>query len=127
MKKPLTSRRYLKTINRQVNFKKKTKRLPMFSAIVIGKRNIGPKQPNSGLRKCIKIQSRKEGKVLYAFCPGDGAIEFIEEHDVVSIVGVGTKGGRPKGDIPAINLMVAKVNGVCLKSLISGKREKKVR
>ena len=127
MKKPIFSRRYLQTIRTEIKKKKRAKRLPMFSAIVLGKRNIGPKQPNSGLRKCIKIQSRKEGKVLYAFCPGDGAIEFIEEHDEVSIVGVGTKGGRPKGDIPAINLMVAKVNGVCLKSLISGKREKKIR
>jgi len=127
MKKPIYSRRYLQSIKKETSKRRKPARLPMFSAIVLGKRNITPKQPNSGLRKCIKIQTRKDNKILYAFCPGDGAIEFIEEHDEVSITGVGTKGGRPKGDLPAINLMVSKVNGVCLRSLLNGKREKKIK
>jgi len=127
MKKPIYSKRYLQTVDKSSLKKKKTKRAVMFSATVLSKRNVGAKQPNSGLRKCIKIQTRKEGKLIYAFCPGDGAIEFIEEHDEVTITGVGTKGGRPKGDIPAINWMVAKVNGVCLRSLLNGKREKKIK
>jgi len=127
MKKPIYSRRLLQSRRNILKKYKKIKRPVMFSAVVLSKRNIGAKQPNSGLRKCVKIQSRKEGKILYAFCPGDGAIEFIEEHDEVMITGVGTKGGRPKGDIPAVNLMVSKVNGVCLKSLLNGKREKKIK
>jgi small subunit ribosomal protein S12 len=129
MKGLVYSKRYLQAKKREKNMKKKTiKRRPLaFSAIVLGKRNIEPKQPNSGLRKCIKIQTKKDKKVLYAFCPGDGAIEFIEEHDEVMIVGVGTKKGRPKGDIPAVSWMVSKVNGICLNSLLNCKREKKLR
>lgn len=123
------SRRYLK-LKKKDKEKRKNKRIrrvSSFSAIVLGKRNIGAKQPNSGLRKCIKIQSKKTRKVSYAFCPGDGAIDFIEEHDEVTIIGVGTKKGSPKGDIPAISRMVSRVNGVCLRSLLNRKREKKIK
>ena len=124
----LISRRYLQLKKKAKNKvkNKPAKRVCSFSAIVLGKREIGAKQPNSGLRKCIKIQSKKNKKISYAFCPGDGAIDLIEEHDEVTIIGVGTK-GSPKGDIPAIFRMVSKVNGVCLKSLLKGKREKKIR
>lgn len=86
MKKLLYSKKYLKTIFNNPKKKVKTKRPVMFSAIVLNKRNVEAKQPNSGLRKCIKIQTKKDGKILYAFCPGDGAIEFIEEHDEVLII-----------------------------------------
>ena len=123
------SRRYLQSKKFEKNKRKEklVRRPLMFSAVVLGKREIEAKQPNSAKRKCIKIQKKKDGKNLYAFCPGDGSIDLIEEHDEVTIIGVGTKRGRPKGDIPAVSWMVSKVNGVCLKSLIKGKRQKKLK
>ena len=122
------NKRYAQSLKKESNKKKNAykKRQVFFSAIVLGKREIEARQPNSAKRKCLKIQRKIDQKILYCFCPGDGAIGFVEEHDEVLIGGVGTKRGKPKGDIPAISWQVMKVNGICLKSLISKKREKKV-
>ena len=125
MKKPIFCKRILqkRKAGSLRKKKKKAKRPVMFQAIVISKRKVEAKQPNSAQRKCIKIKRKKDEKILYAFCPGDGAIDYIEEHDEVLISGVGTKNGRPKGDIPAISWQVSKINGVCLFSLLKNKRE----
>ena len=53
--------------------------------IVIEKVGIEAKQPNSGIRKAVKISLIKNGNKLTAFAPGDGAINFIDEHDEVMV------------------------------------------
>ena len=61
---------------------------PQARGIVIEKVGIEAKQPNSAIRKCVRVQLIKNGKQLTAFAPGDGAIGFIDEHDEVMIEGV---------------------------------------
>jgi len=45
------------------------------------------------------VQLIKNGKQVTAFCPGDGAISFIDEHDEVTIAGIGGAKGRAMGDL----------------------------
>ena len=97
------------------------------SGIVIEKVGIEAKQPNSAIRKCVRVQLIKNGKQLTAFAPGDGAIGFIDEHDEVMIEGIGGPSGRSMGDIPGVRWKVSKVNNVALSEMVSGKIEKPVR
>ena len=82
------------------------------------------KQPNSAMRKCCKVQLKKNGKVVTAFIPGNLAQKFIDEHDEVMIERIGGKQGRSKGDIPGVRWQVLKVNDQPLAMLVSGKIEK---
>jgi small subunit ribosomal protein S12 len=100
---------------------------PQGRGIVLEKRVIEAKQPNSALRKCVRVQLIKNGKQLTAFVPGDGAIDYIDEHDEVLIEGIGGAKGGPKGDIPTVRYQVVKVNGVSLKEMVEGDAEKPTR
>jgi small subunit ribosomal protein S12 len=95
--------------------------------IVIEKVGIEAKQPNSAIRKCVKIQLIKNGRQITAFAPGDKAIGFIDEHDEVTVEGIGGRMGRSYGDIPGVRFKVIKVNDVCLQELVKGKIEKPMR
>ena len=116
------------------SFKRRTLRLdvktdplggaPMGRGIVLEKVGIESKQPNSAIRKCVRIQLIKNGRQVTAFLPGDGALNQIDEHDEVMICGIGGSRGRSMGDIPGVRYLVTGVNGVALKSLILGKVEK---
>ena len=92
--------------------------------IVLEKVNIEAKQPNSALRKCVKVQLVKNGRVVTAFTPGVGAINFIDEHDEVMIEGIGGRMGRSYGDIPGVRYKVIQVNEVSLNELVRGRKEK---
>ena len=59
------------------------------------------KQPNSAIRKCIRVQLIKNGKKITAFVPNDGCLNYIEENDEVLIAGFGRK-GHAVGDIPGL-------------------------
>ena len=100
---------------------------PQARGIVIEKVGIEAKQPNSAIRKCVKVQLIKNGRVVTAFAPGNGAINFIDEHDEVVIEGIGGRLGRSKGDIPGVRYKVIKVNGISLNELVRGRKEKPVR
>jgi small subunit ribosomal protein S12 len=95
--------------------------------IVIEKVGIEAKQPNSAIRKCVKIQLIKNGRQVSAFAVGDGAINYIDEHDEVMIEGIGGRMGRSYGDIPGIRYKVIKVNNVSLNEMVRGRKEKPVR
>lgn len=115
---------------RMLNLKEKSDPLegsPQGRGIVLEKRVIEAKQPNSALRKCVRVQLIKNGKQLTAFVPGDGAIDYIDEHDEVLIEGIGGAKSGPKGDIPTVRYQVVKVNGVSLKGLVEGEAEKPTR
>ncbi|MCX8162298.1 MAG: 30S ribosomal protein S12, partial [Candidatus Bathyarchaeota archaeon] len=73
---------------------------PMARGIVLEKVGIESKQPNSAIRKCVRVQLIKNGKVVTAFLPGDGALNVIDEHDEVLIESIGGTRGRSMGDIP---------------------------
>ena len=89
--------------------------------------DIEAKQPNSALRKCVKVQLIKNGRQVTAFAVGDGAINFIDEHDEVLVEGIGGRMGRSYGDIPGVRYKVIQVNGVSLDELVRGRKEKPVR
>jgi len=115
---------------RMLNLKEKADPLegsPQGRGIVLEKRVIEAKQPNSALRKCVRVQLIKNGKQLTAFVPGDGAIDYIDEHDEVLIEGIGGAKSGPKGDIPTVRYQVVKVNGVSLEGLVEGDAEKPTR
>jgi small subunit ribosomal protein S12 len=92
--------------------------------IVLEKVQIEAKQPNSALRKCVKIQLIKNGRMVTAFAPGVGAINFIDEHDEVMIEGIGGRMGRSYGDIPGVRYKVIQVSGVSLNEMVRGRKEK---
>lgn len=92
--------------------------------IVLEKIQLEAKQPNSAMRKCIRVQLIKNGKQITAFVPGDGATKMIDEHDEVMIECIGGKMGRSKGDIPGVRWCVTQVNDQSLPALVSGKIEK---
>jgi len=95
--------------------------------IVLEKVGIEAKQPNSAIRKCVKIQLIKNGRQITAFAVGDGAINFIDEHDEVLVEGIGGRLGRSYGDIPGVRYKVIKVNNVSLSELVRGRKEKPVK
>lgn len=100
---------------------------PQARGIVLEKVGIEAKQPNSGIRKCVRVQLIKNGKQITVFAPRDKAIQQIDEHDEVIVEGIGGAMGRAKGDIPGVRWAVVQVNGVSLEAILSGKRQKKKR
>jgi len=92
--------------------------------IVLQKTQKEAKQPNSGMRKCCKVQLTKNSKQVTAFIPGNLAQKFIDEHDEVMIERIGGKQGRSKGDIPGVRFKVIKVNDQPLPRLWRGEIEK---
>lgn len=41
---------------------------------------IEAKQPNSAIRKCVRVQLIKNGKKIAAFVPRDGCLNFCDEN-----------------------------------------------
>jgi len=100
---------------------------PVGRGIVLEKVGVESKQPNSAIRKCVRTQLIKNGRVITAFLPGDGALNTVDEHDEVIVEGIGGSRGRSMGDIPGVRWKVITVNGVSLKQLVLGKKEKPMR
>lgn len=115
---------------RMLRFKEKSDPLEgaaQARGIVLEKVGIEAKQPNSAIRKCVKVQLIKNGRQITAFTPGDGAINFIDEHDEVLVEGIGGRMGRSYGDIPGVRFKVIQVNNVSLREMVRGRKEKPVR
>lgn len=100
---------------------------PQGRGIVLEKRGVTAKQPNSGIRKCVRVQLIKNGKELTALAPKDGAIKFIDEHDEVLVSGIGGAQGGSMGDLWGVKYQVTHVNGIALQMLRTGKKEKSKR
>ena len=97
---------------------------PQGRGIVIEKRGVTARQPNSGIRKCVRVQLIKSGKQLTALAPGDGAIKYIDEHDEVLVEGIGGSKKGAKGDLWGVKYKVIKVNNQSLEMLRTGRKEK---
>jgi len=97
---------------------------PMASGIVLEKVQIEKRQPYSGMIKCVKVQLKKNGKIVTAFAPGDKSVKYVDEHDDVLIVGIGGPKGRTIGSIPGVRYKVILVNRQPLELLRRGKIEK---
>ena len=96
----------------------------MAKGIVLEKKSLEQKQPHSGLIKCVKVQLIKNGKVITAFAPRSGAINYIDEHDEVTVDGLGGSQRGQMGSIPGVRYKVIKVNGVDLQMLVQKRKEK---
>ena len=92
--------------------------------IVLEKVQLEAKQPNSAMRKCVRIQLIKNGRQVTAFCPGDGATKLVDEHDTVTVECIGGAMGKSKGDIPGVRWQVIKINDQSLDALLKGRIEK---
>jgi len=100
---------------------------PMGRGIVLQKVGIESKQPNSAIRKCVRVQIIKNGRLATAFLPGDGALNYVDEHDEVMIEGIHGPRARSMGDIPGVRYKVSQVNGTPLDLLVLGKAQKAMR
>ncbi|NUN11810.1 30S ribosomal protein S12 [Candidatus Micrarchaeota archaeon] len=97
---------------------------PMAKGIVLKKEGKEQKQPHSGIIKCVRVQLIKNGKKVSAHVPKDKSITKIDEHDEVTIVGLGGSQRGQMGSIPGVRFKVIAVNGVSLEELRTGKKEK---
>ena len=95
----------------------------MAKGIVLEKIGIEAKQPNSAIRKCVRVQLIKNGKKIAAFVPRDGCLNYVDENDEVLIAGFG-RSGHSVGDIAGVRFKVVKVSGVSLGALYKEKKEK---
>eukprot|EP00792_Barthelona_sp_PAP020_P007215 TRINITY_DN3124_c0_g2_i2.p1 TRINITY_DN3124_c0_g2~~TRINITY_DN3124_c0_g2_i2.p1 ORF type:complete len:144 (+),score=24.23 TRINITY_DN3124_c0_g2_i2:33-464(+) len=91
--------------------------------LVVSQYGITAKQPNSGVRKCVRVQLKKNQKVVSAFVPGDGNLAHINDRDRVLISGFG-RSGKAVGDIPGVRFKVVSVNDCALVALYRGKATK---
>lgn len=123
----LKSKDYVLRLKRRTEKKGLLEGAPMGRGIVLQKVGVESKQPNSAIRKCVRIQIIKNGRLVTAFLPGDGALNYVDEHDEVMIEGIGGPRARSMGDIPGVRYKVSKVNGVPLNLLVYGKAQKPMR
>lgn len=100
---------------------------PQANGIVIDKRVVEQRKPTSGLLKCVRVQLLKNNVQLTAHVPGTGAIDHVDEHDEVTIEKVGGSQGGPKGTMVGIKFKVIAVNGVSLKEIVAGRKQKPTR
>jgi len=98
--------------------------VPMAKGLVLQKFQVEQKQPHSGMIKCVRVQLIKNHKTVGAFVPGDGSINFIDEHDEVTIAGLGGSQRGQMGCIPGMKYKVIAVNNTDLKQIRTGKKEK---
>ena len=129
LKRRRKTSRWLKPayIRRKLNLKEKADPLKgahQAKGIILEKVQMEAKQPNSAMRKCVRVQLIKNGKQITAFAPGDGAIKLMDEHDEVVVECIGGGKGRAKGDLPGVKWQVLKVNEQSLDALTKGKIEK---
>ena len=95
----------------------------MAKGIVLEKIGIEAKQPNSAIRKCVRVQLIKNGKKIAAFVPRDGCLNYVDENDEVLVAGFG-RSGHSVGDIAGVRFKCVKVAGVSLLALYKEKKEK---
>ena len=100
---------------------------PQARGLVIDKRALEQKQPSSGLIKAVRVQLIKNNIQVTAHVPGTGAIDHINEHDEVIVESVGGAQGGPKGSMAGIKFKVIAVNGVSLKEIVAGRKQKPAR
>ena len=100
---------------------------PQAKGLVISKRTVEQKQPSSGLIKAVRVQLIKNNVQVTAFVPGNHAVDQINEHDEVTIAGVGGSQGGSVGSMWGLKYKVVAVNGVDLNQILTGKKQKPAR
>merc|ERR1712127_682336 len=93
------------------------------SGIVVEKVAVEAKQPNSAIRKCVRVQLKKNNKRITCFVPRDGGMSFCDENDEVLVKGFG-RSGHSVGDLPGVRFLISKVAGASLLALWMYKKDK---
>ena len=96
------------------------------AGIVVEKIAVEAKQPNSAIRKCVRVQLKKNNKRITAFVPKDGGMSFIDENDEVLVGGFG-RSGHAVGDLPGVRFRIVKVANTSLLALWLRKKEKPIK
>ena len=96
------------------------------AGIVVEKVAVEAKQPNSAVRKCVRVQLKKNNKRITCFVPRDGGMSFIDENDEVLVAGFG-RSGHAVGDLPGVRFRIVKVASVSLYALWLRKKEKPIK
>ena len=97
----------------------------MASGIVVEKVGVEAKQPNSAIRKCVRVQLKKNNKRITCFVPRDGGRSFVDENDEVLVSGFG-RSGHAVGDLPGVRFKIVKVANTGLFALWAHKKEKPI-
>ena len=97
---------------------------PLGKGIVLTKKGIEQNQPHSGIIKAVRVQLIKNSIQVTAVVPGTGAIKFIDEHDEVTLAGLGASQGGAVGSMHGVKYKVVAVKGVSLSELLKGKKQK---
>ena len=100
---------------------------PMAKGIVIEKRAVEQKKPASGLTKAVRVQLMKNNIQVTAHVPGNHAIEKVNEHDEVTLTSIGGGQGGSKGSMVGVKYKVIALNGVSLKEIVAGRKQKPTR
>mmetsp|Transcript_52361 Transcript_52361/g.83358 ORF Transcript_52361/g.83358 Transcript_52361/m.83358 type:complete len:136 (-) Transcript_52361:78-485(-) len=103
--------------------KKQNGRNSHYRGTVIERYGLEAKQPNSGVRKCVRVQLIADGKKVNAFVPCDGGMNFIDENDEVLL----QRHSKRIGDLSGIKYKVIDVCHKQLKPLIAGKYDRRPR
>ena len=93
------------------------------AGIVVEKIAVEAKQPNSAIRKCVRVQLKKNNKRITAYVPKDGGMSLIDENDEVLVAGFG-RSGHAVGDLPGVRFKCVKVAGCGIMALWTRKKEK---
>ena len=93
--------------------------------IVLEKVGVEAKQPNSAVRKCVRVQLKKNNKRITAYVPKDGGMSFCDENDEVLIAGFG-RSGHAVGDLPGVRFKLVEVANTSILALWLHKKEKPV-
>ena len=93
----MKSKDYVFRLGRRKHKKDLLERAPMGRGMVLQKVGVESKQPDSAIRKCVRVQLIKNGRLAIAFLPGDGALNYVDEHDEVKIEGIGGPRSRSMG------------------------------
>ena len=95
------------------------------AGIVVEKVGVEAKQPNSAVRKCVRVQLKKNNKKITAYVPKDGGMSFVDDNDEVLVAGFG-RSGHAVGDLPGVRFKIAKVANTSLLALWLHKKDKPV-
>ena len=95
------------------------------AGIVVEKVAVEAKQPNSAIRKCVRVQLKKNNKRITCFVPRDGGMSFVDENDEVLVSGFG-RSGHAVGDLPGVRFKIVKVANTGLFALWAHKKEKPI-
>merc|ERR1711976_116074 len=95
------------------------------AGIVVEKVGVEAKQPNSAVRKCVRVQLKKNNKRITCYVPRDGGMSFVDENDEVLVAGFG-RSGHAVGDLPGVRFKITKVANTSLLALWLHKKDKPI-